>query len=356
MNRIIIALVGVAGLLLTSCLKEEALQLPFRTIKPIESGDGLQISTPENEGFDTLMLKEVYMTLSDEDQYPNIRSLLVMRNNKLVSEAYFKDPVDKDRLHAVMSVTKSFTSLAAGLAFEKGYLGSLDDKAYDYIPEYFDDDSVKRSITLRHILTMETGIDYDDEVHTAEMIYCDGSSLSYVLSRPQVFLPGEDWYYGDGNPQLLSGIIRAASGKNLEDLIMTYLFEPMGISNYFWEQHSDGLNLGGMGLWFRPRDMLKIGQLMINDGKWKGEQLISADWLNASTVQQAINRDYGFYWLTSDSTIYWASGRGGQLICIYPAEQLVVVVTSDSYAQSWALSKGSYDYIFQAVYDAIIHE
>jgi CubicO group peptidase (beta-lactamase class C family) len=102
--------------------------------------------------------------------------------------------------------------------------------------------------------------------------------------------------------------------------------------------------------------MLKIGQLMINDGKWKGEQLIQADWLHTSTIQQAINRDYGFYWLTSDNTIYWASGRGGQLICIYPAEQLVVVVTSDSYAQSWALSKGPYDYIFQAVNAAIIHE
>jgi len=255
-----------------------------------------------------------------------------------------------------MSVTKSFTSLAAGLAFEKGYLGSLDDKAFDYLPEYFDDDSVKRSITLRHILTMETGIDYDDEVHTAEMIYCDGSSLSYVLSRPQVFLPGEDWYYGDGNAQLISGIVRSASGKNLEEIVKNYLFEPMGINNYFWEQHSDGLNLGGMGLWMRPRDMLKIGMLMINEGRCNGEQLIKSDWVHASTVQQAINRDYGFYWLTSENKIFWASGRGGQLICIYPAEQLIVVVTSDSYAKSWKLSKGSYDYIFQSVYDAIIHE
>ena len=356
MNRIFITLVGVAGLLLTSCLKEEALQLPFSTIKPIESGDGLQISTPKNEGFDTLMLEEVYMTLSDEEQYPNIRSLLVMRNNKLVSEAYFKYPADKDRLHAVMSVTKSFTSLAAGLAFEKGYLGSLDDKAYDYIPEYFDDDSVKRSITLRQILTMETGLDYDNNLHTAEMIYFDGSSLSYVLSRPVVFLPGEDWYYGDGNPQLISGIVRAASGKNLEELVKSYLFDPMGIEDYFWEQHSDGLNLGGMGLWLRPRDMMKIGQLMINNGSWNGEPLIQADWVHASTIKQAINRDYGFYWLSSENIIYWASGKGGQLICIYPAEQLVVVVTSDSYAQSWSLSKGSYDYIFQAVYNAIIHE
>jgi CubicO group peptidase (beta-lactamase class C family) len=140
----------------------------------------------------------------------------------------------------------------------------------------------------------------------------------------------------------------------LEELAAEFLFEPLGIREYYWEVHSDGLSLGGMGLWLIPRDMAKIGQLMLNSGLWEDQQLISSGWVAASTVRQANHREYGFYWLTSEQGTFWASGKGGQLIWLYPEKELLVVITSDSFAKGWMLLKGSYDAIFQGIYDAIL--
>jgi CubicO group peptidase (beta-lactamase class C family) len=350
----IIMIILEAGILLSGCMKDDTLQLPYQGFIPEEIGDGWEIATPSSEGIDQSALEKVYRTITNEELYPNIRSLLVIKNDKLVSEAYFKDLNDRERIHAVMSVTKSITSLVAGIVIDKRYLASIDNCLYQFIPEYFDSDLLKRSITIRHLLTMETGLDYDNDIHTKEMIYCEGSSLEYILSKPMVSAPGTDWYYGDGNPQIMSGIITQVSGKTMEELAGEFLFEPMGIKEYFWENHSDGLTLGGMGLWLRPRDMAKIGQLMLNGGNWEGRQLISSEWIAASTVRQANHRDYGYYWLTSENVSFWASGKGGQLIWVYPEKQIVVVVTSDSFSKSWLLSKGSYDYIFQEIYNSII--
>jgi CubicO group peptidase (beta-lactamase class C family) len=349
-----IMIILAAGILLAGCMKDDNLQLPYQGFIPEEIGDGWKISTPSSEGFDQSAMEEVYRTIYNEELYPNIRGLLVIRNDKLVSEAYFKDLDDRERIHAVMSVTKSITSLVAGIAIDKGCLASIDDRLYQFMPEYLDGDSLKRSITIRHLLTMETGLDYDNDIHTNEMIYSERSSMEYILSKPMVFAPGTDWYYGDGNPQILSGIITRVSGKTMEELAGEFLFEPMGIEEYFWENHSDGLTLGGMGLWLKPRDMARIGQLMLNGGNWEGRQLISNEWVAASTVRQANHRDYGYYWLTSENFSFWASGKGGQLIWVHPEKQIIVVVTSDSFSKSWLLSKGSYDYIFQEIYNAII--
>lgn len=352
-TRLYISSLLLTGFTLTGCLKDEPVQLSFTGIAPVEQGDGWQVSTPSAEGFDVQALDNVYRELFDESLYPNIRSLLIVKNGKLVGEAYFKDEGDLGRMHAVMSVTKSITSLVAGIAIERGWIGSIDDPVRDYLPEYFDDDPLRQSMTIRHLLTMESGLDFDNESQTGEMFYCGGSSLEYVLSRPMAFAPGTDWYYGDGNPQLISGIVQRTSGMSMEEVAAGNLFGPLGIRDYYWEKHRDGLSMGGMGLWLLPRDMARIGQLMLNGGSWNGKQLISEVWVKASTVQQASNRDYGYYWLTSEGVTYWASGKGGQLIWMYPDQQLVVVITSDSFAKTWSLSKGSYDAIFQGIVDAI---
>jgi len=351
----ILVIIVTTGILLSGCMKDETLQLPYQESIPEQIEDGWEISTPSSEGFDPSALEKVYQSIFNEELYPNIRSLLVVRNGKLVSEVYCKDLEDRERMHAVMSVTKSITSLVAGITLDKDLIGSIDDPVELYLPEYFDADTFKKKITIRHLLTMESGLGHNNDIHTQEMIFCDGSSLEYELSRPMVFAPGEDWYYGDGNPQLMSGIIERVSGKAMDELALQYLFNPLGIDKYYWERHSDGITLGGMGLWLIPRDMAKIGQLMLNGGLWNDLQLVSNDWVSASTIRQTDHRDYGYYWLTQEDIAFWASGKGGQLICIYPHKQMVVVLTSDSFAQSWFLSKGSYDAIFQGIYDAAMN-
>lgn len=347
-------LIFLIASLLSSCLKDEPIQVLFEDFSADSIGDGWMISDPGSENMDSLILNELFESILTEALYPNLKSVLVARNGKLVAEVYFKSPGDRNRIHAIMSVTKSITSLVTGIAFDQGWLDSLDATLSSYFPEYCANELIKQNITIRQLLTMETGLDYDNDIHTNEMIHSGGSSLEYILSRPMAFPPGTDWYYGDGNPQVISGIITRVTDLTMEEIAHEFLFEPLGISDYFWENHDDGLSLGGMGLWMKPRDMAKIGQLMLNEGSWEGEQLISTEWIQASTKRQAIYRDYGYYWLTGDNNTFWASGKGGQIIWIYPDKSLVVVVTSDSYARSWILSNGSYDIIFQKVYDSIL--
>lgn len=341
-------------LIAAGCLKDEPLQLPFTGTTPATLEDGWEISAPSAEGFDPVKLDRVYQSIYNETLYPTIRSLTVVRNGKLVSEAYFKDPDDIGRLHDVMSVTKSITSLAAGIALGQGLIESIDAPVYQHLAPYFDEDPVKRTITLRQVLTMETGLDFLNDEHTGEMFYCEGSSLEYVLGKPLVYAPGTEWYYGDGNPQLVSGIIQQVTGKSMEEFVRNNLFQPIGIDDYYWEKHGDGLTFGAFGLWLTPRDMARIGQVMLDKGRWNGQQVVPQEWVAESVIIQANSRDYGFYWYPlDDEESFKAAGQGGQLIWVHPSKQLVVVMTSDSFARSWILTKGSYDRIFQGIYDAL---
>ena len=222
-------------------------------------------------------------------------------------------------------------------------------------PEYFDGDLRKRDITLHHVLTMETGLDFDNDVHTEELFNSEGSSLEYVLHKNLLFSPGTDWYYGDGNPQLLSGIIQKVSEITVEQFAKENLFDPLGISNYQWEKHDDGLTFGAFGLWLIPRDMAKIGKLMVQNGLWNGEQIVSEEWIAESTKLQTSHQTYGYYWYPLEAErAFSAEGHGGQLIYIVPEKQLVVVITADSYSNSKALSSNFYElfnYILYAITD-----
>ena len=353
LKRLIIILFIISGLFL-SCLMEENINLPYKGYQPEQLNDGWEISTPEAEGFEQEEINELFKNIYSEDLYPNLHSLLIVRNGKLVAEAYTKDKRERDMFHNIVSATKSISSMLTGIAIDKGLIESVNVPVYQIIPEYFDSDLRKRDITLHHVLTMETGLEFDNDDHTNEMFNYSGSSLEYVLHKNLIFLPGTDWYYGDGNPQLISGIIQKVSGQTEAQFAVENLFRPLGITTYQWEKHHDGLNYGAKGLWLLPRDMAKIGKLMAQDGLWNDEQILSSVWINESTKRQSFHQNYGYYWYpVEEPEAYYAEGHGGQLIWILPGEQLVVVITSDSYAKSYLLSS-NYNNIFQAIRDAII--
>ncbi len=344
----------------TSCLKDENIKLPFKSdateqnYTPESLNDGWEISTPEEAGFDSDKINEVYQRFYSEDLYPTIHCLLIVRNGKLVAEAYCRDKKDRDQFHNIQSATKSITSLLTGIAIDKGFIESVDQTVYHFIPEYFDDDVRKREITLHHVLTMETGLDFDNDVHTVKLFNSKGSSLEFVLHKDLIFAPGTDWYYGDGNPQLLSGIIQKVTGKTEEAFAVEYLFIPLGIKNYQWEKHDDGLTFGAVGLWLIPRDMAKIGQLMLQNGLWNGEQIVSAEWIAKSTRLQTSHQNYGYYWYPwQERKAFYAEGHGGQLIYVVPEKQLVIVITADSYSDGKELSSRFYE-LFNGIWDAII--
>ncbi|MGD8628692.1 MAG: serine hydrolase [bacterium] len=356
--RVTLLLILVLSLLAAcpGCLGDFGIKLPYEGYAPEVLDDGWEISDPQAEGFDPDEITDVYRRFHSEKLYPTIHSLLVVRNGKLVAEAYCRDRGERDMLHSIQSATKSITSLLTGIAIDKGFIQSVDQRVYDYIPKYFDSDIRKREITLHHVLTMETGLDFDNDDHTEKLYNSNGSSLEFVLHRPLIFTPGSDWYYGDGNPQLLSGIIQEVSGMSEEEFAIENLFTPLGIIHYRWDNHADGLTFGAFGLWLRPRDMAKIGRLMAQNGMWNMERIVSAEWIAESTRLQTSHQTYGYYWYPWESQdAYYAEGHGGQLIYVVPDKQIVVVITADSYSNSRALAS-RFGELFLGVMDAVVDE
>jgi CubicO group peptidase (beta-lactamase class C family) len=345
-KKIIFLLLTVLSI--SACLKEESINLTYKGYTPIFRNDGWDLSSPEVENMDHYILDGLYRDFYNGSKYPTINSLLIIRNGKLVAEAYCKNESGIDQLHNTMSATKSITSILAGIALDMNLLNSIESPVYTYLAQYFDEDIRKRSITIRQALSMETGLDFDNNMHTSDLISGKGSSLEQVLSKDLIFTPGTSWFYGDGNPQLISGIIHQVSGKSLAEFANEYLFDPLGINVYKWESHSDGLNFGAIGLWLSPRDMAKIGWLMACNGKWNGNSIVSDAWVVASTQRQSEHQNYGYYWYPIDDKAFYAEGHGGQLIWVYPEKELVVVITSDPYTKSYNISAG-YEGLFEEI-------
>jgi CubicO group peptidase (beta-lactamase class C family) len=240
----------------------------------------------------------------------------------------------------VQSVAKSVTSLVAGIALDDGLLPSVDVPLFDLMPQHFDEDPGKRELTLRHALTMETGLAPYSDRDTGAFMYSEGSSVEKILHQPLVSEPGTTFYYTDDSPQLVSAAIQSVSGRTLEAFAAERLFAPLGIAGWRWERHGDGVTFGAIGLWLRPRDMARIGQMVLQKGTWHSRRVVSESWLEES-MQVQTNGDYGYYWwIYDEGRVYGAKGAGGQMIFVVPELDMVVVLTCDSSGQSWLLSPG----------------
>lgn len=329
----------------SGCLTDPDIKLRFDNYKPELLNDGWIVSTPQAEGFNVNKIDEIYKNLFSESLYPTARSLLIVRHGKLVAEAYCKDKNDINTFHAIISATKSITSITMGIAIDKGLVDSVETTIYHYIPEYFDDDIQKRNITIYHALTMQTGLAFVNDDHTNELLHCEGSSVKYVLDKNLRFTPGTSFYYNDGDPQLISAVIQKVTNKTLEEFAAENLFNPLDIKNYQWEKHSDGVTFGAVGLWLIPRDMAKIGKLMVRNGIWTNERIVSAKWIEESTQIHA-NNNYGYYWWNYEGgTTFLAQGRGEQVIYVNQEKDLVVVLTTDSFSDE-RLSPGIRNLIY----------
>jgi len=333
------------GLLYGCGITDYDLKLAYNGHAPASLDDGWVVSTPEAEGLDATSIDGVYRDLFAQDVYPTAQGLLIVRHGRLVAEAYVRDPRDRERLHHIQSATKSITSLLTGIARDQGLLESVHTPLYEILPQAFDDDPAKRVITVFHALTMQTGLEFDDDVNTVRLVHYKGSSLEYVLHRELVFAPGSAFYYHDGNPQLVSGVIQTLAGMSEDAFADRYLFGPLGIEDYRWERHGDGLTFGAFGLWLKPRDMAKIGLMLAQDGVFEGRRVVSSEWIEEATTPHTQPGDYGYYfWLFPDGA-FRAEGHGGQVIHVVQADDLVVVLIADPYSDTAALSPGLYGLI-----------
>jgi CubicO group peptidase (beta-lactamase class C family) len=325
------------------CTKDELLKTAFN-IEAVDIGDGWQISSLSSEGFDENAFKAAVMPLFDENNYITATSMVVVRNGKIVAEAYIRDYQGRLQKCQIQSCTKCITSLVFGIALDQNCFSGLDQKLYSIIPEAFDEDARKREITLRHLLTMNSGLKFNNEDFAEELFMKKPENVEkYILGKPLFALPGEVYNYRDCDPQLLSGTIHKATGLTLDLLANKYLFEPLEITDYYWERNVDGDSWASEALYMRPRDMAKIGQLVLNRGNWNGKQLIPEEWIALSTSTQSDPNEgqplntkvtFGYYWrIQPNGTAIEANGAGGQQILIVPEDNLVIVYTCEPYVQ-----------------------
>jgi CubicO group peptidase (beta-lactamase class C family) len=324
-------------LYLTGCISDEPFKFESTTV-PEPLDDGWDISAPGDEGIDPVALAEVYDLFISENHYLNAISLLIVKNGKLVYETYCRDPKDRDRFRSVQSVAKSVTSLVFGIVMSEGYIDSLDQRLYDIIPDKFPPSGFKRKITLRHLLTMTSGLDFDNDDFSVKM-YSDKpvDPIHYLLRKRMYAPPGLEFCYRDVDPHLISYAIQRLTNKTLAQWAHERIFDPLMIREYYWESDYTGTTMGAHGLHLKPRDMAKIGEMVRNNGDWKGFQVVDSAWVSISTQKQVETPfrtepyiyQYGFYWwILPRWGAYAAWGAGGNYIFVSPPQQMVIVMTS----------------------------
>jgi CubicO group peptidase (beta-lactamase class C family) len=324
-----------------SCLLEDALKIPFTDYTPKDISDGWIISNPNDENIDPSRLTGIYSDLHENGIW-QIKSLLVFRNGKLVAESYMKDSNEIINRTAVWSCTKQFTSVLAGIAVDKG-LFNLNDSISSHLSQAVS--YGKGHITVENLLTMKSGINFNNDGFNGETSQLlrkkPRNSLNFILDLNMRSNPGSSFNYNDGDPQIISAIIQAQTGRTMKLWAEEVLFGKIGITNLEWLSYKDGLTMGAFGILTTPREMAKIGQLVMNNGQWNGEQIVSSAWINemirekvSANETRETNITFGYYWWRdTDRNIEFMRGHGGQYVFINKNKNIMVVITSEPNTQ-----------------------
>ena len=335
------------------------------TIDPLPAGDdgksywpadAWRTIAPDQVGMNANRLKALENKI-DSRTIAELNGLVVVKNGYVVLEKYANGS-SALQVHEMQSVTKSVTSLIMGIAIDKGLIRTVDDKVFDYLPEYTDAqnmDGRKRAVTLRSLLTMQSGINFYEDPYPGSPLQqlndSRGDWLRIIFDQPMNAAPFERWQYNSGGVISLGGVVYSAAHMTAQEFARQNLFAPIGITSTFWFSGSpNGLPHMGGGLGLRANDLARIGYLVLRNGKWNGQQIVSEQWLRESTNHHVRNprtfgshpTDYGYLWWllpldnrsggTWDTDVITASGAKGQWLFIIPKYDLVVAATSNGAA------------------------
>jgi CubicO group peptidase (beta-lactamase class C family) len=306
---------------------------------------GLPVSTPQAHSLDPAPLEAMVEEIRSEPDI-GISSVLLAHRGELVHETYFGE-WGPDDLHTMRSASKAVTSALVGIAIDRGFIPSVDATVLDYFPEYEGEianwDETKRSVTIEHILTMSSGVRGNEDA-----MYPTDDWIKFYFDQPVANPPGEVFSYATSGVVVLGNVITRASGQRIPAFADTYLFGPLGITEYRWpitnSRGSQGLAMTGGGLNLRPRDMARFCQLYLNRGLWNGERILSEDWIEASVAPHAVSNlhgeDFGYLWRMIDREVegravrsWEAWGNGGQFVMVFPELDLVAVFTGENYGR-----------------------
>lgn len=294
-------------------------------------------ASPESEGVRSSALSEMLSAIRRENK--DIHSMLLWRHGKLLFEHYFA-PYTAATAHSMYSCSKTFTSMLIGIAQSKGLL-SLQDKVLSYfedVPVDNPNDNL-RAMTIEHLLMMGSG--HGQDTFGYMMAAEDGDWARVFLNRPVDYAPGTHFVYNTGATYMLSAILTRVTGKTALELANEWIFNEIGIRGAAWDACPKGISIGGSGLHITPRDMLRMGVLLLSHGRWNNKQVIPADYVNAAQIKKIDNRNpsdpnqnpnwaagYCYQMWRCAFPAFRADGMGGQYIVMLPQYDMVAVFTS----------------------------
>ena len=297
----------------------EAGQLPddaLRTLQ-VDNGPGLVESD-----FDTA-LEEAGTT-----------AFIVLQDDQILTERYFNGS-SRDATQTSFSVAKSFVSTLIGIAIGEGHIGSIDDRLVDYIPELLETDGRMAEITIRHLVSMSSGLRYveagmpwTDDSRTYYSPDLRAAALSVEVDEP----PGETWLYNNYNPLLLGIVLERATGMPVAEYLESRLWQPMGAEaagSWSLDSESSGFEKMESGINGRAIDFLKLGWLFLNSGRNGDLQVVPEEWVAEATrvdttTDPASHYQY-FWWIDEERDAFYAEGNHGQFIYVVPEHNLVIV-------------------------------
>ncbi|OJJ15253.1 hypothetical protein BKI52_38200 [marine bacterium AO1-C] len=261
-----------------------------------------------------------------------LKSFLISKKGKLIGEFYFRGHSQNELAH-LRSATKSIISLLIGIAVDQQKIQSIDDPINKYLKGVPGIEARHAKITVRHLLTMTSGFRWDE---SSAAIYdrwvMSRRPIRFLLDRKIVDTPGKKFEYNSAGTHLLSVILTKATGESTLKFAQRYLFTPLGIEKVRWGKLGGYYN-GGAGLELMPQDMVKLGKLLLHQGKFQGKTVISKQWMQASIKDQVVVKNKGSYgllwWIAQEKErLVAALGYGGQMIIVFPASEVVLVTTA----------------------------
>jgi len=370
--RIVWILIFIAG---TSLACNEDPITRYKYSIPEAAEDGWETGSADQAGISSAVLSEM-MDYIDDNPGHNIHSLLIFKDEKLIFEKYFEGYLysgnppgsngdlicyDRETDHFLASVSKSITSVICGAAIKEGFIDNVNDKVIDLLPEYSDTlMGTKSDITLKNLLTMSSGLAWDESSYSYEdprnnvaALFNSEDPIEYILSLPLTDPPGTQFLYNSGNTNVIGAIIQKHTGMSLLDFGNEYLFNPLNIEGGIWQSLPGGYFFASGGIFLRPRELAKIGFLFLKDGYYKERQIITEEWI-AESVEEHIDTHgrtlplahaYGYQWWIQDFRVngktlksFLAAGWGDQYMFVFDEEDMIVVFNGGNYLSSGSIS------------------
>lgn len=325
-----VAITCVLGLLAGGCATAD--RAPVPAVPPV---DGFPVATPDSVGVDPVPLTRLSEWIRKDRL--DVRSLLVVKDGRLVFERYGAG-LDRDHNYELYSVTKTITALTFGAVAADGAISERDTVA-PWIararPDLAASAADKSGITLGHLMAMSSGLLYRQVEGSDPLYFQAPDRLAVALGTQPRIPPHTRFEYTDANPVLVGAALSAAARRPEQQVAEERLFRPLGMRNYRWTgADAHGAVSGGWGLRLRAIDMARLGQLMLDDGRWQGRQLVPAAWIRrmSNPTPDGTAQDYGYYcWINhvvESEREFGAMGFKGQFITVLPQQRAVVVMTA----------------------------